>query len=99
MFKRNIMNRLKKSLARSRVVLLNGARQVGKTTLAFELTKDTKFTYLTFDDEMTYLAAKGNAVGFISDIKKPVILDEVQRVPEIFLAIKMDVDKNPSPGR
>lgn len=99
MFRRNIMSNLKKALARSRVVLLNGARQVGKTTLCSELIKDHDFTYLTFDDEMTYLAAKSNPTGFIADVAKPLILDEVQRVPEIFLAIKQDVDKNPSPGR
>jgi len=99
MFTRNIMSHLKKSLERSRVVLLNGARQVGKTTLSSELIKDKNFTYLTFDDEMIYLAAKSNPVGFIANITKPLILDEVQRVPEIFLAIKQDVDKNQQPGR
>ena len=99
MFKRNIMQTLEKALTRSRVVLLNGARQVGKTTLANELLKNKSYTYLTFDDELTYLAAKNNISGFISDITKPVILDEVQRVPEIFLAIKRDVDQNPISGR
>lgn len=93
------MENLEKALGRSRVVLLNGARQVGKTTLANDLTKNKDYSYLTFDDELTYLAAKGNITGFISDIKKPVILDEVQRVPEAFLAIKKDVDQNPTPGR
>jgi uncharacterized protein len=99
MFKRTIIPNLEKSLARSRVVLLNGARQVGKTTLVTELLKEKNYTYLTFDDELTYLAAKKNISGFISEIKKPVIIDEIQRVPEIFLAIKRDVDKNSTPGR
>jgi len=99
MLKRAIQTNVEKALARSRVVLLNGARQVGKTTLAFELGKDKKYTYLTFDDELTFLAAKGDIIGFVTNIQKPVIIDEVQRVPEIFLAIKRDVDVNTAPGR
>ena len=99
MFKRNIKPLLQKALLRSPVVLLNGARQVGKTTLVLEFLKDKNFNYLTFDDEMVYLAAKSDPAGFISNLQKPVILDEVQRLPEIFLPIKMDVDKNRIPGR
>ena len=99
LFKRTIKDTLKKALLRSPVVLLNGARQVGKSTLALEFLEEGKFTYVTFDDEMIYLAAKSDPVAFIANIQKPLILDEVQRVPEIFLAIKMDVDKNRVPGR
>lgn len=98
MFKRQIAPLIEKALNRSPVVLLNGARQVGKTTLALEFLKEKGYTYLTFDDEITYLAALQNTSGFIAGLQKPVILDEVQRVPEIFLAIKSDVDKNRVPG-
>lgn len=99
MFKRYVKPLLTKALKRSPVVLLNGARQIGKTTLALEFMKEMEYTYLTFDDEITYLAAKGNSTDFLSRIDKPVIIDEVQRVPEIFLAIKRDVDNNRKPGR
>jgi predicted AAA+ superfamily ATPase len=99
MFRRHVKPLLRKALRRSPVVLLNGARQVGKTTLALEFLKEGNYTYLTFDDEITYLAAKSNMSGFIADIPKPVIIDEVQRVPEIFLAIKQDVDTNRIAGR
>jgi predicted AAA+ superfamily ATPase len=99
MFTRNVFSKLEKSLDRARVVLLNGARQVGKTTMAQEFVKKNDFSYMTFDDELVYLAAKKNPAGFISQIKKPVVLDEVQRVPEIFLEIKKDVDKNSGAGR
>lgn len=99
MLKRNVEQQLEKALARSPVVLLNGARQVGKTTLALELLKEKKYTYITFDDEMVYLAAKSDPVAFIANIEKPVIIDEVQRIPEIFLAIKRDVDLNRQAGR
>src|SRR5579872_549584 len=99
MFKRYIKPLLTKALKRSPIVLLNGARQIGKTTLALEFMKEMEYTYVTFDDEITYLAAKSNSTDFLSKIDKPVIIDEVQRVPEIFLAIKRDVDNNRNPGR
>src|SRR5437763_1161687 len=99
MFKRYIKPLLAKALKRSPIVLLNGARQIGKTTLALEFMKEMGYTYITFDDEITYLAAKSNSTDFISKIDKPVIIDEVQRVPEIFLAIKKDVDNNRKAGR
>jgi len=99
MFQRNIKPNLKKALSRSPVVLLNGARQVGKSTLVLELLKEDSFTYITFDDEIVYLSAKNDPTSFISNIEKPVIIDEIQRVPELFLAIKRDVDKNRHAGR
>ena len=43
--------------------------------------------------------AKNNPTGFINNLAKPVILDEVQRCPELFLTIKKDVDENRTPGR
>ena len=98
MFKRNIKKTLESALFRSRVILLNGARQVGKTTLMLEFVKNG-YNYITFDDEISYLAAKNNPVEFISKIEKPVIIDEVQRIPEIFLPIKRTVDLNQNPGK
>lgn len=94
MFKRHIKPYLIKALERSPVVLLNGARQVGKSTLVKELIKEKGYTYLTFDDETVYLAAKTDPASFINGLQKPAIIDEVQRVPEIFLNIKIDVDNN-----
>lgn len=99
MFTRNIKPILQKALKRSPIVLLNGARQVGKSTLALEFLKEGDFHYITFDDETVYLAAKSDPAGFIENFAKPVIIDEVQRVPEIFLPIKVDVDNNRVPGR
>lgn len=99
MFKRHIKPYLAKALERSPVVLLNGARQVGKSTLVKEFQKEKDYTYLTFDDETVYIAAKNDPTGFINSLQKPVIIDEVQRVPEIFLPIKIDVDNNRVAGR
>lgn len=99
MFKRHIKPFLAKALGRSPVVLLNGARQVGKSTLVKEFVKEKGYTYLTFDDETVYVAAKTDPTGFINNLQKPIIIDEVQRVPEIFLPIKIDVDNNRIAGR
>src|SRR3990167_8794134 len=85
MFKRNIKETLEKALKRAPVVLLNGARQVGKSTLALEFEKTHGFQYVTFDDELIYLSAKNDPTAFINNIQKPVIIDEVQRVKENFI--------------
>ncbi len=99
MFKRNIRSKLEKGLQRSPVILLTGARQTGKTTLMKQIGKEQEYHYVTFDDIRFLSAAQTDPIGFIEGLKKPVILDEVQRVPEIFLTIKHDVDENRHPGR
>jgi predicted AAA+ superfamily ATPase len=99
MFKRNIRAHVEKALQRSPVVLLTGARQTGKTTLMKQIGKENEYHYVTFDDIRFLSAAQSDPIGFIEGLKKPVILDEVQRIPEIFLAIKHDVDENRQPGR
>lgn len=98
-YKRHIFPLLEETLSSSRVVLLNGPRQSGKTTLMELVSEEHGMEYVTFDDVRYLAAAKQDPIGFLSGLNKPVILDEVQRVPEIFLPIKKDVDKNRSPGR
>ena len=70
------------------VVLITGARRVGKSTLVMKLFDN----YITFDDITAYLSAREDPISFVKSLKKPVIIDEVQRVPEILLTIKQDVD-------
>ena len=57
------------------------------------------YRYLTLDDHVVLAAAKNDPVGFIAGLRGPVILDEVQRAPEIFLPIKAEVDRDRRPGR
>jgi uncharacterized protein len=101
MYPRHIMTLVNEALADTPVLLLNGARQTGKSTLARTLTENTgqDWHYLTLDDQITLAAAKDNPDGFISGFSWPVILDEVQRAPELFLAIKAAVDRDRRPGR
>lgn len=99
MFKRNIYDDLIKGISRSPAILLTGARQTGKTTLMKQIAKEYNYSYITFDDIRFLSAARNNPIDFILGLEKPVILDEVQRVPEIFLPIKQDIDENRIPGR
>ncbi len=57
------------------------------------------YVYHSFDDDVLREAAQADPVGFVSDLPERVILDEVQRVPELFTSIKMQVDRNRTPGR
>ena len=90
---------LLEALGDTPVVLLNGARQVGKSTLAQEVMGETGAAYFTFDDATTLAAASGDPGGFVRGLPERVVLDEVQRVPELFLAIKAAVDRDRSSGR
>lgn len=86
-------------MADTPVVLLNGARQTGKTTLAQAVAEKTGARYFTLDDSATLALAAGDPAGFIRNLNGPVVLDEIQRAPDLFPAIKVSVDKNRRPGR
>lgn len=81
------------------VVLLNGARQTGKTTLAREWAAKTGAPYFTLDDAATLALAGGDPTGFIRGLVGNVVVDEIQRAPELFPAIKLSVDLDRRPGR
>lgn len=96
-FPRSIQPRVLDALADTPVVLLSGPRQAGKTTLVRQLAGPTR-RYLTLDDEVTRLAAREDPVGLIRSIDCAVI-DEIQRAPDLLLAIKKTVDEDRRPGR
>ncbi|MBF8301249.1 MAG: hypothetical protein HW394_1619 [Acidobacteria bacterium] len=78
------------------VVVLTGARQVGKTTLARWILPDA--TYVTLDDPARAAAARLSPDTFLAGLARPVILDEVQYAPELFRHLKMAVDREPRLG-
>lgn len=86
-------------MADTPVVLLNGARQTGKTTLAQAIAEKTGAQYFTLDDAATLALAVGDPSGFIRNLTGPVVLDEIQKAPDLFPAIKLAVDKNRNPSR
>lgn len=87
------------ALSDTRVVIINGARQVGKSTLAERVLHEAPRWRAEFlDDPQTRLAAESDPVGFL-DYDGLMLIDEVQRVPSLWLAIKNTVDRDPRPGR
>ncbi|MCT7575917.1 AAA family ATPase [Aliarcobacter butzleri] len=94
MKKRTIETILKTALETFPVVLLNGSRQIGKSTLALNNFKN----YLTFDDGELRLYAKENPKGFIKNLELPICLDEIQKVPSILEYIKIQIDTNRKNG-
>ncbi|MCC6415337.1 MAG: ATP-binding protein [Opitutaceae bacterium] len=79
------------------VVCLLGPRQCGKTTLAHSLAP--RYGYVTFDDADALALAQSDPNGFLAALPERVILDEIQRVPELLRAIKLSVDRDRRPGR
>lgn len=100
MYRRNLTSRILDALADTPVVLLHGARQTGKTTLAKELLKQGYFEhYLNLDNTVTLASAQSDPAGFLDSYEGRLIIDEVQRAPELLRAIKIKVDQNRQPGR
>ena len=98
-YPRYALPRLTEALTDSPVVLIHGPRQCGKTTLAQTQGRHSKYVYLSFDDDVVRGAAQTDPAGFMSNLPRRVILDEVQRVPALFAALKIAVDRERVPGR
>jgi predicted AAA+ superfamily ATPase len=97
MYKRFIESRVREALADTPVTLIVGPRRAGKTTLARKLA-DKDRAYLTLGDRTTLDAARIDPAGFIRGLDRAII-DEVQRVPDLLLAIKKTIDEDERPGR
>lgn len=97
MYPRFTKERIEEALSDTRVVLISGPRQSGKTTLAMDVASD-KTPFLTLDDANVLRSAVDDPVGFVRGLDRAVI-DEVQRVPDLLLAIKNLVDDDKTPGR
>lgn len=95
---RNLTTSIFAAMADTPVIFLRGARQTGKTTLVKRLCEDGQRTYVTLDAVTALAAATEDPAGFIRELPKPVVIDEVQRAPGLLLAIKEDVDRNRQPG-
>lgn len=85
------------ALTDTRVVLVVGPRQAGKTTLVRKFANDQR-PFLSFDDSVPLTNAKSDPVGFKRNLDGAII-EEIQRAPELKLVIKQSVDANTAPGR
>ncbi|MDR3690962.1 MAG: ATP-binding protein [Fimbriimonas sp.] len=97
MIERQAARTLTEALADTPVVLIHGPRQSGKSTLGQNL--EVKRTYVTLDDPIALGLARRDPKAFLKTYPAPVMIDEVQRAPELFLAIKLDVDRDRRPGK
>ena len=88
------------ALAAARVVLVMGARQTGKSTLTREVVGTIRpTTIFTLDELITRDNAADDPVGFLAAASGLVLIDEVQRVPDLLYAIKLRVDQDRRPGQ
>ncbi|MBB6219639.1 ATP-binding protein [Rhizobium leguminosarum] len=97
MYQRFVERRVKEALSDTPVVLLAGPRRAGKTTLVRHM-DETARSYITLDDQTVLAAAQSDPAGFIRGLDH-VVIDEIQRAPDLLLAIKKTVDEDYRPGR
>lgn len=84
LFPRYARSRLVEALADTPVVLVHGPRQCGKTTLVLAVGRAAGCAYFIFDDDNLLAAAKADPAGCVVDPPTKAVLDEMQRVPELF---------------
>ena len=100
MIERHLRPLVLEALDDTRVVVVLGARQVGKSTLVQQIaTSDRPAALLTLDDQATREAAIDDPTGFVAGLVPPVVIDEVQRASDLLLAIMMRVDRHQEPGQ
>jgi predicted AAA+ superfamily ATPase len=100
MYTRGLQAKVVAALADTPVVLINGPRQSGKTTLAQAVAAGRPdAVYRTLDDAATLAAAAADPAGFVRQDTAMLVVDEVQHVPELFRAMKLEVDRDRRPGR
>ncbi|MFT3792164.1 MAG: AAA family ATPase [Rudaea sp.] len=97
LYKRLIEASLRAALKDTPAVCVLGPRQAGKSTLVRMLEPD--YAYVTFDDAAALAFARSDPTGFVAALPERVILDEVQRVPDLLRTIKFSVDQDRRPGR
>lgn len=98
LIKRRAHDLAAEALTDTRVVLINGARQAGKSTLVQLLARGRDAELRNLDRPADLRAAEADPSGFV-DFDNLIVIDEIQRAPQLFLAIKATVDADPRPGR
>ena len=97
--KRGLENKFLRMSSFFKAVLVTGARQTGKTTMLMHLANGQNRTYVTLDNLLARDLAKTDPVLFFQKYKPPIIIDEVQYAPELFVQIKIMCDESEETGR
>jgi len=88
------------ALADTRIVIVQGPRQAGKTTLVNKIVRETDGLLVSLDDAAVLEFAKADPAGFLAQAGDRVLaVDELQRAPELFLEMKLIVDRDTRPGQ
>ncbi len=99
MLRRYLTRNIRQALDDFPVIIITGARQVGKSTLVQSLLNDWKAQYVTLDDRLFLDSAINDPDGFLETHSSPLVIDEAQRVPDLFRAVKKRVDADRKPGQ
>ncbi len=98
MIQRRLENTVKQALRRIPAVAILGPRQVGKTTIALDIAEAIPSVYLDLENRLDLLKAQDIVAFHESNADKLIILDEVQRLPEIFSSLRGIIDKERRKG-
>ncbi len=100
MIKRHILALIRQSISYFPAILLNGARQVGKSTIAKQIVDEGVLDdYLTLDDLFTFESAQTDPDGFLQEFPGKIVIDEIQRAPKLLLGIKKRIDLTGEPSQ
>ena len=94
----SILSSLNNALARSRVVVLVGLRQSGKTTLARELIEEDSVNYFDLEDPAS-LTRLDEPMTALRPLKGLIVIDEIQRRPDLFPVLRVLSDRKGTPAR
>ncbi|AYD46396.1 ATP-binding protein [Arachidicoccus soli] len=93
MIKRRLEKKVGETLQRSPSVALMGPRQVGKTTIALDIAEHTEAIYLDLENNLDRIKMQDMGTFYAANAEKLIVLDEVQRTPEIFTSLRGIIDK------
>lgn len=94
MIERNVKNIVLDTIKHYPAILLSGPRQIGKSTLLYNSIKDIGFSYVSLDDSLELAFAKNDPVAFLKNHTAPLIIDEIQKAPQLFPELEKIINKS-----
>lgn len=94
MIKRHIEKAIENTIKHFPVTSLTGPRQIGKSTILYNIFREKGFSYVSLDDSLELMMAKNDPRSFLEVHPSPLIIDEAQKSPELFLEIEKIVNQS-----